>query len=132
MTIINFELPIKTVSEANCSDHWTKKSKRHKSQQHFVRLAYNRYVKAIVLPCSVTLTRISPRLLDDDDNLPMTFKWIKDELSECIFPEKRLTYITKKGKIRAIKGRADSDPRVKWKYAQQKGNPQRIGIEIEF
>ena len=132
MVTIAFEIPIKTVSEANCSEHWTKKAKRHRSQQYFIRLAYNLYVKAMELPCHVTLTRLSPRLLDADDNLPMAFKWIKDELSECIFPDKRKSYVTKKGKLRFIKGRADSDPRVTWRYAQEKGCFYRVRIEIEF
>ena len=36
MKKITWNLRIKTVSEANCTQHWTKKSKRHKLQQFFI------------------------------------------------------------------------------------------------
>jgi len=95
-------------------------------------MAYNTNIKQIGLPCIVTMTRISPRFLDEEDNLRMAFKWIKDEISECIFPEKRKSYVTTKGKIRHIKGRADSDARITWKYAQEKSPTQEIRIEFEW
>ncbi len=57
-------------------------------------------------------------------------KWIRDEISECIFPEKRKTVVTDKGKVRAIKGRADDDPRLHWKYAQEKSKSMGLRIEI--
>lgn len=125
---IVWELPLKTVSEANRSEHWTVSSKRHRQQQFFVRALFHGHAKPILPPCKITLTRVSSRALDEDDNLPMAFKWIKDEISECIFPEKRIFYV-KKGKARAIKGRADDDPRLKWVFAQDKG---KMGIRIEI
>ena len=131
MKKIQVEIPIKTISEANCSEHWSKKSKRHKRQQFFIRIALNKYVKELKLPCTVILTRISPRLLDDD-NLISAFKWIRDEISELIIPEKSCSYITKIGKIRRIKGRADSDYRISWKYFQEKGSIAHIRVEIQF
>lgn len=132
MTKITWELPLRTISEANCSEHWSKKAKRHKQQQFFVRSLFNQNSEPIQLPCVVTLTRLSRGVLDSDDNLPMCFKWVKDELSECLIPEKRGHYITKKGKIKAIKGRADSDPRITWQYAQEKNKIAGIRIKIEF
>ena len=39
MAKISWEIPIRTVSELNSKEHWTKKAKRHKSQQKFVKLA---------------------------------------------------------------------------------------------
>jgi hypothetical protein len=77
------------------------------------------------------MTRLSTRSLDMQENLPMSFKWITDEISECIFPEKRKSYMTKEGKLRSIKGRADSDLRITWKYAQEKSKTLGIRIEIE-
>lgn len=129
---ISWEINIKTVSEANSSEHWKKKSERHRSQQFFVRQSYMKHVHDLTLPCEVTLTRLSSRKLDKDENLPMSFKWIKDEISECIFPEKRKYYIAKNGKMRHIKGRADDNPQVKWHYAQEKASIQGIRIEISF
>jgi hypothetical protein len=84
----------------------------------------------IPFPCEVTLTRISPRFLDSEDNLPIAFKWIKDEIGACFFPEKLVTFHKKNGKIVKNKGHADSDPRVKWKYSQEKGKIAGIRIEI--
>lgn len=129
MSKIIWEIPLKTVSEANSSEHWTVSSKRHRQQQFFVRALFHGHPKPILPPCKITLTRINSRSLDEDDNLPMAFKWIKDEISECIFPEKRRFYV-KKGKACPIKGRADDDYRLKWVYAQEKGK-QGIRIEIE-
>lgn len=131
MKSICFDVFISTVSEANSSEGWRKKNNRHKNQQWFVRMAFEQHVKAIYLPCVVTMTRLSTRLLDDD-NLVCSFKWIRDEISECIFPEKRGFYVTKKGNMKKIKGRADSDPRIKWRYAQQKHPIQGIRIQIDF
>lgn len=128
--MIKWELPIKTISEANCSEHWTIKSKRHRRQQFFVRCLFNKEGATIPLPCIITLTRISCRLLDDEENLPMAFKWIKDEIGACIFPEKVIIYQKSNGKMAKNKGHADSDPRIKWKYAQEKG--KRLGIRIEI
>ena len=68
----------------------------------------------------------------DDDNLPTAFKYIRDEISELLIPEKAGVYINKKGKTIKIKGRADSDPRIKWQYFQEKTTLSAIKIEIEF
>lgn len=61
----------------------------------------------------------------------MAFKWIKDEIGACLFPEKVVVYKTKNGKYSKNKGHSDSDPRVKWIYAQEKGRIQGIRIEIK-
>ena len=116
------ELDIKTVSEANSNEHWLKKSKRHTAQKWAIKAEFND--KTISLPCIVKLSRISPRLLDRHDNLKTSFKWIVDQLAECIIRnnEPNVPY---KGA-----GRYDDDPRIKWDYAQEKGKPQRIRIEI--
>ncbi len=127
---IMWELPLTTVSEANSSEHWTKSSKRHRQQQFFVRAMFHGLKKEIPLPCKITLTRLNSRALDDDNNVS-AMKWIRDEISECIFPEKRKAVMTGKGKIRPIKGRADDDPRLHWEYAQEKSKSIGLRIEIE-
>jgi len=126
---ITWELPIKTVSEANSSEHWIKKSKRHKTQQFFIRLLFKKAQENITLPCQVTLTRLSSRSLDDD-NLRMAFKWIRDELSDLLTGNTKF-YINKKGRAQRIAGRSDSDPRIKWEYAQEACKTQGIRVEIE-
>lgn len=127
---ITWELPLKTISESNRSEHWTKSSKRHRLQQFFIRALFNQETKEIPIPCTVTMTRIGPRFLDCEDNLPMAFKWIKDEIGACLFPEKVVSYKKKSGIYARNKGHADSDERVKWKYSQEKS--PRHGIRIEF
>lgn len=130
-SMIKFELPIKTVSEANCSEHWVKKSKRHKNQQFFVRIGFLKFVKDIKFPCLIRMVRLGPRILDSD-NLQSAFKYIRDEISECLLPELRKTYINKHGNEIAIKGRADSDERIIWQYAQEKQAKQGVRIEIDY
>jgi hypothetical protein len=130
MEKIVWEIPLKTVSEANSSEHWSVSSKRHRQQQFFVRALFHGLKKEIPLPCKITLTRLSSGVLDSD-NMVSSMKWIRDEVSECILPEKRKTYVTDKGKIRTLKGRADDDSRLYWKYAQERRKTYGIRIEIE-
>ena len=129
--MISFEIPIRTVSEANSSEHWAKKAKRHEQQQFFVSIAFHRHVRLVNFPCRITMTRLAPRSLDCEENLPMAFKWIKDEIGGLLFPEKIVTYESKSGKKKQNKGHADSDPRVKWEYKQEVSKRYGIRIEIE-
>ena len=130
MEKITWEIPLKTVSEANSSEHWTVSSRRHRQQQFFIRALFHALDKEVSTPCTVTMTRLSSRSLDSDNNVSC-MKWIRDEISECIFPEKRKYFVTKDGKMRDIKGRADSDSRITWKYEQEKSKTLGIRIEIE-
>lgn len=65
------------------------------------------------LPLVVTLVRIAPRELDDD-NLRGAFKAMRDAVAEWL-------------------GVDDADPRVEWAYGQKRAGPReyRVGIEIE-
>jgi hypothetical protein len=130
MMSICWELPLKTVSESNKSEHWTKSSQRHKAQQFFIRSLFLSHKEPVSLPCVVKMTRIAPRPLDEEDNLPMAFKWVKDEIGACLFPEKVIGYKKKSGAYAENKGHADSDPRVQWKYSQEKGKIYGVRIEI--
>lgn len=116
---IEWNLPIKTVSEANCSEHWTKKHKRHKSQKKMIWYQFKKEEKKITLPCHIKMTRISQRFLDKGDNLPCSMKYIRDSIAEEITGIK-------------ISGRADDDERITWEYSQEKGKPQSIKIEIFY
>ena len=127
---IIWEIPLKTVSEGNRSEHWRVSGNRHRMQQAFVRLLFNGLKSPVSLPCCVKMIRVGGRELDAEDNLRMALKWIKDEISVCLIPEKRTYYVDKKGKTREVKGRADDDPRIKWEYGQEKGRILGIRIEI--
>ncbi len=128
--MIKWEIPLKTVSESNSREHWHKAAARHTWQQLFIRTLFNAELRPMPMPCEITMTRISPRKLDAEENLPMAFKWIKDEIGAQLFPEKVVIYRKKNGNFAKNKGHADSDPRVTWKYAQEKGKTQGIRIEI--
>ena len=113
------KLPIKTVSEANLSrEHWTKKHKRHKAQKEAIKLACSHLITPDLLPCTIKLTRIAPRKLDQWENLPCSFKFILDSLASFLVPNKAF-------------GQADSDSRIQVRYDQIKGIPHEYAIEIE-
>jgi hypothetical protein len=119
---IEVEIPIRTVSEANSSEHWTKKHARKKQQRKictFYLKSTSRVSEKIELPCLITLTRISPRFLDTGDNLPCSFKHMRDVIAELITGDTR-------------PGLADSDDRLTWEYKQEKGKPKQYGIRITF
>lgn len=83
----------------------------------FVRLAFNELEEKIPLPCRVVLTRLSKRFLDQGDNLPMAFKYIRDQVADCLLPGLAI-------------GQADASPLITWEYAQEKRALQGIRIEI--
>lgn len=117
MVNMEWTLSIKTVSEANSNEHWTKRHKRRKNQMIEIRNFFILHRPTIKLPCTITLTRISPRILDDD-NLVMSFKFIRDAIANEIHPG-------------MAPGRADDDKQIAWKYSQEKGKPQAIKMTIQ-
>lgn len=117
--IVDWQLPIKTASEANSSEHWTKKAKRHAIQKKWVKWAYHRDKPFLPLPCVARLTRISPKALDLHDNLRMSLKWVADAVAECIVPGKAI-------------GRADDEKDIHWEYSQEKGKPREYAVRIEI
>ena len=131
MPRLTLTLPIRTVSEANCSEHWHKKAVRHTQQQWAIRLLFATNMPDIKLPCTVKLIRLAHRVLDSD-NLQMSMKFIRDELAEILTGTVPKYSRTKKGKLRAIKGHSDSDPRITWQYGQEKSKEMGIRIEISW
>lgn len=110
-------LPIKTVSEANNFDHWTKKHKRHKEQKLAIFWICRTNIDHIKLPCTIKLTRLAPRMIDAADNLPMSFKYILDAICEILTGQ-------------TVAGRADSHPGISVSYDQIKTSNCGIMIEI--
>lgn len=103
--MIAVTIPVKTVSESNGRDHWRVKARRVRLQR---RAAWE-LCPRVGLPCIVTLVRVSPRALDDD-NLRGALKAIRDGVADRL-------------------GIDDRDPRVEWSYAQRKG-PQSVVVEL--
>jgi len=102
------KLPIVTVSETNQREHWGSRSRRRKAQRE---AAYLLTPKAEI-PCTVKLTRLAPRSLDDD-NLRSALKAIRDGIADR-------------------RGVDDADPRVIWEYAQSKGEPREYAVLVEI
>lgn len=131
VSTLSFQLPIRTYSEANGllsatrkykngkakPEHWTEKAERHKSQKLQVLAAMNHLRGKIPLPCTIKLTRYAPRFLDWHDNLPISFKWILDQVCDIIRPGLK-------------PGHADDDERITIKYDQVKTNEYSIMIEV--
>lgn len=113
---VYWELPLVVLSESNVKEHWSKKYKRSMVQKKMIATAASLTLDKIKLPCCITLTRIAPRKLDED-NLVNAFKSIKDYVADMIIPGK-------------APGRADGDPRLNWFYAQEKGEPKTYGVKI--
>ena len=72
----------------------------------------------ITLPVKMTLIRIAPRALDDD-NLAYGLKSHRDCICDLIRPG-------------MAPGRADGDSLVKVKYMQNKGKPKEYALKIIF
>ncbi len=116
---IEILLAMRTYSEANSVDHWQKKHRRHKSQKNTIFWTLLEIKHLLKLPCLITLTRYAPRELDFYDNLPMSFKWILDSISDTLIPGLK-------------SGRADNDKRIRVKYDQIKNKKYFIKIEFDF
>lgn len=114
--ILTWSLPIYTVSEANCHEHWSKKKKRHDLQKRWILVYFRQDGKKLSLPIHVKLTRIGKKKLDSD-NLPVSMKWIRDAIAENLLPG-------------LAAGRADDDERITWEYDQVQGF--EYGVNVEF
>ena len=113
------DLPIKTVSEANCFEPWQKKHGRHKDQQRIVAIGLNPLKGKIKLPCKVMLTRFAPNQLDAFDNLPMSLKYIVDAVCAIITGEYRA-------------GKADGDKRISIACDQVKSDAYGVRITVTY
>lgn len=109
-------IPVHTVSEANCSEHWRQKKKRHDVQKRYVKIYCKWIGPKCPLPCEIKLTRMGKKKLDSD-NLPVSMKYIRDSIADLIFPG-------------LSPGQADNDERLSWEYAQEIGKNYGVIVEI--
>lgn len=100
-------LPLRLPSVANLREHWSKRARRAK-QHRMAAFA----VPRSPLPCTVLLTRVGPRALDDD-NLRSACKALRDGIADRL-------------------GVKDNDPRIKWEYEQDTGRGKPYGVRIEI
>ncbi len=76
------------------------------------------------LPVVVTLTRVAPSEGLDDDALPASLKSVRDALAVLLgLPARKV-----RGKVRHAE---DRDPRVRWRYAQERGRPREYAVRVE-
>lgn len=111
--MISLTLPLKTISESNAREHWASKNRRVSAQRTCVELALRARIAGrvdAVMPCTIRLTRIAPRPLDDD-NLRGALKACRDGAADAL-------------------GIQDNDPRVAWTYDQRKGAPRVYALEL--
>ena len=115
MTLLELELALHTVSESNARGHWGKRAKRAKEQRGVVCLALrarqpSNWVFPAVAPLVVTIARVAPRALDDD-NLRGALKGVRDGVADWLEIN-------------------DRDPRVSWAYAQERGGVRQYAVKI--
>jgi hypothetical protein len=103
-------------STANLREHHMVKAKRTKKQRGCAKMVVGSVVRGIPWTESayllVTITRVAPRELDDD-NLATACKATRDGIADAL-------------------GINDRDPRVKWQYAQAKGQPKEYAVNIRI
>jgi hypothetical protein len=107
-------LPIKLESP-NKQVHWRVKNKINQQIHKKLLSQMPREFDYIELPCTIKLIRIAPRKFDYD-NLVFGFKKIRDVLADFLLPN-------------LAAGRADSDERMTWEYAQESKNGE-YGVKI--
>jgi hypothetical protein len=120
MTVmVEIPMALPSVANGNKGGHWAVRARRTKAQRNAVLLAMKTAgggINPLAVEqthgarLAVTLTRVGPRALDDD-NLAYAFKACRDSVA-------------------AYFGIDDADPRIEWVYGQQKG-PACVRIDFE-
>jgi hypothetical protein len=106
---VRFHIPIKLPSLANLShQHWRKLTRMKDKQKRAARLCMSG-VEIPLPPLIVTITRIGPRKLDDD-NLASSCKYIRDQIAEKV-------------------GLDDGSAEYTWRYDQRTG---AYGVDVEI
>ena len=110
--VISVTLPIKIVSEANLRQHWRKAGARKRLHRQTARLTLQQYARPMHedVTITVTLTRVAPRKLDDD-NLSSGFKAARDGVADWL-------------------GIDDGSPRIRWQYAQERGRAGEYAARV--
>lgn len=111
---MRFHIPIRLPSISNTRMHWravAQLKKRQRGATMYCMCAADR--KAIPkLPLVITITRIGPRKLDDD-NLVGACKYIRDQIAQVI-------------------GTDDGSPLYTWRYEQRVGKREKYGVDVEI
>jgi hypothetical protein len=106
---------IKLISP-NLNAHWTKRRNLSLKIQKMLKIETKIANPSLKLPANVTLCRIAPRIMDDD-NLQSAFKGIRDGVAMLFFPDSK-------------PGQKDNCKEIIWIYEQKKGASREYAIEI--
>lgn len=104
-------VPVKTMSTLNLREHWAQRARRAKTHRNAAFALARSRAATMKLPVTVTLTRIAPSNGLDDDNLRGALKSVRDGIADAF----RLD---------------DRDPRIVWRYDQQRGKPYSVKVEM--
>jgi hypothetical protein len=116
VTVADVTVPVRLVSESNQREHWAVKRRRRVNQQFATYICLCGAIadvaeRSVCRPLTVTLTRIGPRRMDEDNNVG-SFKHVQDSVARFF-------------------GVDDGDRKaVRWKYAQEIGKPAEVRIHI--
>ncbi len=110
---------LRTVSESNQCEHWTRHARRTHYQRTLVfnKLALHGSWPAPLPPLNIRLIRIAPRALDDD-NLCGALKAIRDGVADYL--------------AGAYLAGDDRQEGIAWTYAQTRGEPREYSVEIQI
>lgn len=110
---MKFHIPIRLPSLANSRLHWTKMKSVKKDQKLATYLciknALNRGARFPHPPLLVTITRVGPKKMDDD-NVAAACKYVRDEIADAI-------------------GLDDGSDQYTWVYKQEIGE---YGVDVEI
>lgn len=115
MSSITINVPIRIESlNRTYSEHWRKRANRNTSHRAAVWFSL-KAAKAPhdLLPCTVTLTRIAPRSIDQHDNLRAGCKSAVDAVADWLDVD-------------------DASALVEWRYEQRRGKPKEYAALIEI
>lgn len=103
-------VPVRIESSLNLREHWRVRANRNTSHRAATYIALRQARAPHTLPCIVTLTRIAPRQLDDDNNVG-GFKSVRDAVADWLDVK-------------------DNDPRITWRYAQERGATKEYAARV--
>jgi len=105
-------IPIRLSGGPNARLHWARRAKVAKRERRAAWLATSGWILPVDGGAAVTLVRLAPRRLDDD-NLRGVLKAIRDGVADRL-------------------GIDDRDTRVRWRYAQESAGAGFYGVRLEI
>lgn len=84
--IVTLYVPLRTISHSNVRCHWAQRARIRKAERatvHACWLTQRIHLRLRGAPYEVTMTRIAPRELDDD-NLAGALKAVRDEVADLL------------------------------------------------